>query len=146
MSRSTDSLSQHRHRIATLIALTYLALQIFNLDFVPQWTGLSEEFVDLMENISLVVYFITLLIGGWFAFNLKRSPAYIRAAMEDELSRDNARRAIFFSYKIVFLLSVVMFILTKLTGVTARDVAIIMMTAALTLPLLRFAWLESRHD
>lgn len=144
MTQSVDTLTRRRYRIAAVLAVTFLIVQIFNLSVIPDWTGLSRSTVRLLEDVSLGFYVLTIGYGAWFLSTVRASPDHVRSAITDELVRRHKEQAMMFSFKAVFVLSFFMFVMTKLTAITARDVAIVISTACLVLPFLRFAWLESR--
>jgi len=150
MTENIEQLSHSRIKIITCLALSYLFFQTMSLSFVAEWTGLSEGFFNILENIGLSVFLLTLVFLVFLARRAYSIGSSAKAELFDELVKHNANAAMLFGYKSLFLLSVIIFILCQ--GfvdfgfkVTAEDVARIMITACLVLPYLRFAYLEARN-
>jgi len=145
MARSVETLSRSRYIVITALGLLYLFFQTVSLSFLPKLTGLPEHWFNFTENIGVLLFLMTLLIGGWFYISVKRHSSDIRAALSDELVKSNMKQAAMFGFKIVFLLSAAIFSLVQFIEINSEDIARIWMTSCLVLPYLRFAWLEANN-
>jgi len=150
MSADIERLSRNRIRIVTCLALSYLFFQAISLSFVSELTGWSETSLNWLENIGLVLFLVMVVCLAFLAkkaFNMGETAI---EALFDELVKHNAYKAMQFGYKILFLLATLLFILNqdfvrRSFAMEAEDVARIMITAALVVPYLRFAYLEAQH-
>lgn len=145
MEHSVEKISRRRYIVIMTLGLLYLFFQIASLSFLPKLTGLPEHWFEFTENVGVLLFLMTLLIGGWLYISAKRHSWDIRAALTDELVQSNMKEAAIFGFKIVFFLSVAIFSLAQFIALNSEDVARIWMTSCLSLPYMRFAWLEARN-
>lgn len=150
MATNTDKLSRYRIGIVTVIALSYLFCEVMSLTFVQSWSGLSDVVLERIDNIGVVVYLAAIACFGLWGLKYMGLGSPDKQALSDELVKHNMNRAMQFGYKLLFVIAMVLFILTKDKldpgfNMTPGDVARITLTSVLVFPYLRFAWLESCH-
>jgi len=150
MTSDIDRLSRNRIWIVACLAVSYALSQLVSLSFVSGWTGWSETLLTRLENIGLLIFLLALAALGLVARKTTRLGDTAKAALFDELVLHNAKRAMQFGYKILFLFALILFVLNQDFmdlgfAMTGEDVARIMVTSALVIPYLRFAFLEARN-
>lgn len=145
MNDHIEKHSRNRYRIVTALGLSYLFFQTISLSFMPELTGLGENFIELLENIGFILFLFAILIGTIDYVIMKRRAKLVHSALNDELVKNNMNRAAIFGYKMLFLIGTIFFALEQWLDMEAEDVARIWITCALVIPYLRFAYLEAKH-
>jgi len=140
----TETLTRMRIIFLITLSLAFLTSQLASLSFAETVTNLSEPTLDLIDNIGFATMLLTVLTGGWILTSAQRRDSRLKDALNDELVQHNFRMAAVFGFKLVFILSLGLFILAKLTPIDGEDIARIILTACLVGSYLRFAYLESR--
>ena len=145
MTNDTETISKTRIVLVTMLALSFLVSQLASLSFATQITRLSDGALDWIDNIGFAIMIMTVLAGSWVFMSVTRRASHVKEALNDELTEHNLRMAAVFAFKLVFLLSMGLFVLTKLIPLSGEDIARLILTACLVGSYLRFAFLESRN-
>ena len=134
-----DRLSRKR-AIGTAVATTvFLAIQVvarpvFRDDGYP----LSALRANMWALNAACLLLLLLPIGG-YVFG-----ARVRALVNDDVSRLHARRAAAVGFWVAMLVALALYVLPASQGFSAREATYLVVTPAVGVALLGFAWLEAR--
>ena len=139
MSNQYEILSKRRRRLLVYMAIGFMIWQLLTMNGA---SAFAETGRDWAANVSLLGFFV--FIGGllyllWsFRFSAKIDAA-TRSALEDEMVQANRARAFQVSYVATALGAISIYILTLFVKADGAMVANIIMTIAVTSPMLAFA-------
>ena len=150
MTTSIDTLSRSRIWIVVVLAIGYSMSQIVGLSFIPDWTEWSQSQINLVDNIGFGINILAVISFAILFLKSGRMGESVKAALHDDLVKHHVNKALQFGYKVLFVISLILLVVTKDSvnigvDLTAGDVARIITTVILVVPYLRFAYLESRH-
>lgn len=145
MATEIEALSKRRIYIVAALGLTYIISQFFSLDLIANWTGWDQAILELLENIGFAAYVAAIIAFALIYLRVRRIGEAAKAELHDELVKDHFNRTMIFSFKFLFVLAFVMFMVSKFADISGEDVARIFMTSSFGVPYLRFAYLESQH-
>ena len=134
-----DRLSRRR-AVGTAAATTiFLAIQVVARPvFRDDGYGISALRANMWAINAGCLLLLLLPIGG-YVFG-----ARVRALVNDDVSRHHARRAAAFGFWVAMLVALGLYVLPASQGFTAREAAYLVVTPAVGVALLAFAWLEAR--
>jgi hypothetical protein len=134
-----DRLSRRR-AIGTALATTmFLALQVIARPVLRADGYDVSTFRANLWAVNAGCLLLLLLPIGGYVFG-----ARVRALVNDDVSRHHARRAAAAGFWIAMAVALALYVLPASQGFSAREAAYLVVTPAVGVALLAFAWLEAR--
>ena len=134
-----DRLSRRR-AIGTAVATTiFLAIQVVARPVLRADAYDLSAFRANLWAVNAGVLLLLLLPVGGYVFG-----ARVRALVNDEVSRHNARLGATAGFWVAMLVALGVYALPAGQGLTAREAAYLVVTPAVGVALLAFAWREAR--
>jgi len=145
MTISTETLNKRRYQFMIVTGIIFLLFQLISLSFISNMAILSKDTIDVMEKLGAIS--LLLIIGFSFLYltaATKNKPNLLKP-LKDELVKSHLQRASTFGYRLMILLTFLIFCLLKIIPFTTEDVLRIILAAGVSAPYFRFAYLEAKH-
>lgn len=144
MTNEVDKLSNRRAFLMMLLASAFLIWQVPSMDY---FDGLASGDIQAIDIIGMVggAIWVTALVILFVTGGRKGGTPEARAALEDELVKDNRARAFKIGYFVMLAIAALMFGLSIFNPVTGRDSAHMVLIAGVVAPMYTFAFLERRN-
>lgn len=145
MSKQYEILSKRRRRLLMFMAISFMIWQLLTMNGASAFTETGRDWATNVSMLGFFVFMGCLLYLLWsFRFSATIDAA-TRSALEDEMVQANRARAFQLSYMSTALGAVSIYILTLFVEADGAMVANIIMTIAVTSPMLAFAAAEGEN-
>ena len=134
-----DDISRRRALLFRLVAVSFLAIEIV-VRPVFRSDGYAASGWRLYAWPLNTALLLLLLIPAGGLFWGRR----VRALVNDEIARNNARIATATGFWLAMTIALVTYVLPVAVGYTAREAIFVIVTPTTAFALFAFAWLESR--
>lgn len=141
MSDRVERLSRRRRRILTVFAVTFMAWQASTIASFGDVVGSHARLVD-MARIAAFAVWAAALVALLVLFPRRTGDADVDAALNDELTQANRRRAFVTGYWGALIAAAFLFGLSLFVEFTAAEGLGIVIAVAVSAPLIRFVALE----
>lgn len=140
-----ERLSRRRARFLIVCAVAYLGWQFPLFEAYHRLSAGPARFVDIFA-LSAGALFVAVMI--WLLISGGRMPrdAGVGAALNDELVRDNRRRAFALGFWAMLFTAAAIMAVNLFVPIGGVDTAHVVVIVGAVVPLLRFAQLESRRE
>ncbi|WP_300531886.1 hypothetical protein [Maricaulis sp.] len=139
--KQVEKLSRRRRGLMLVFVGSFLTWQVPFMDRYEAVAAGAIRNVDLVYIAGFLLWALVLIALLRFGRSGAKSPE-VRAALEDELTQDNRAKAFSFGYWAMLIIAGVAFAASFFVGMSAQEVAHLIIVAAVVAPLLRFAFLE----